>query len=87
MRHSPGSSGGALAAEPQVLLLDEPFSALDPPLRVRMREELASMQAHLGLQMLVITHDPADAAALGEHVLEIRDDRIQSGSTETKAET
>lgn len=45
------------------------------------------MQAHLGLQMLVITHDPADAAALGEHVLEIRDDRIQSGSTETKAET
>ncbi len=70
----------ALAAEPDILLLDEPFSALDPPLRIRMRSELASLQTRLDLQMLLITHDPADAEALGEHVLEIRDGRIFSDS-------
>jgi molybdate transport system ATP-binding protein len=70
----------ALAAEPDILLLDEPFSALDPPLRARMRSELAALQSRLDLQMLIITHDPADAEALGEHVLEIRDGRIFSDS-------
>lgn len=66
----------ALAAEPDVLLLDEPFSALDPALRVRMRAELVAVQAQLGLQMVVITHDPADAEALGEAVFEIREGRV-----------
>jgi molybdate transport system ATP-binding protein len=70
----------ALAAEPDILLLDEPFSALDPPLRVRMRSELAALQSRLDLQLLIITHDPADAEALGEHVLEIREGRIFSDS-------
>ena len=70
----------ALAAEPDILLLDEPFSALDPPLRVRMRDELGALQARLDLQMLVITHDPADAEALGDHVLEMRDGRLFSDS-------
>ncbi len=70
----------ALAAEPDILLLDEPFSALDPPLRARMRSELAALQLRLDLQMLIITHDPADVEALGEHVLEIRDGRIFSDS-------
>ena len=66
----------ALATGPDILLLDEPFSALDPPLRARMRKELAELQARVGLHMLVITHDPADVEALGEHVLEMRDGRI-----------
>ncbi|HEY9133317.1 MAG TPA: ATP-binding cassette domain-containing protein [Dyella sp.] len=66
----------ALAAEPEILLLDEPFSALDPALRARMRRELVAVQAQLGLQMVVITHDPADAEALGEAVFEIREGRI-----------
>lgn len=70
----------ALAAEPDILLLDEPFSALDPPLRGRMREELGALQARLDLQMLIITHDPADAEALGDHVLEMRDGRLFSDS-------
>ncbi len=70
----------ALAAAPDILLLDEPFSALDPPLRVRMRNELAALQSRLDLQMLIITHDPADVEVLGEHVLEIRDGRIFSDS-------
>jgi molybdate transport system ATP-binding protein len=66
----------ALATEPDILLLDEPFSALDPPLRARMRRELADLQSRTGLHMLIITHDDADVEALGEHVLEMRDGRI-----------
>jgi molybdate transport system ATP-binding protein len=76
----------ALAAEPDILLLDEPFSALDPPLRVRMRSELAALQSRLDLQMLIITHDPADVEALGEHVLEIREGRIFSDSAVASAD-
>lgn len=76
----------ALAAEPDILLLDEPFSALDPPLRVRMRDELAALQTRLDLQMLIITHDPADAEALGDHVLEMRDGRLFSDSNEAHTE-
>ncbi|HEX7816443.1 ATP-binding cassette domain-containing protein [Dyella sp.] len=68
----------ALAAAPDVLLLDEPFSALDPALKTRMRRELVTLQAQLNLQMLVITHDPADADALGEHVFEIHEGRVRS---------
>lgn len=70
----------ALAAEPDVLLLDEPFSALDPALKNRMRHELTQVQAQLDLQMLVITHDPADAEALGQHVFEIHEGRVRSES-------
>ncbi|CAG2149259.1 ATP-binding cassette domain-containing protein [Cupriavidus numazuensis] len=72
----------ALVAQPDIVLLDEPFSALDPALRVRMREELRALQASLDVPMLVISHDPADVEALGEHVLEIREGRIYgSGNT------
>jgi molybdate transport system ATP-binding protein len=70
----------ALACDPGIVLLDEPFAALDPALRDRMREELGAWQARLNLQLLLITHDPADVAVLGEHVLEIRDGRIHSDS-------
>jgi molybdate transport system ATP-binding protein len=70
----------ALAPDPRLLLLDEPFAALDPPLRARMREQLLALQSRLGLQMLMITHDPSDAEALGEEVLEIRDGRIHTAS-------
>jgi len=70
----------ALAPDPQWLLLDEPFAALDPPLRARMREHLLALQSRLGLRMLTITHDPSDVEALGEHVLEIREGRIHADS-------
>ncbi len=68
----------ALVAEPDILLLDEPFSALDLSLRERMRDELAQLQTRLQVPMLLITHDPADVDALGQTVFELRDGRIRS---------
>jgi molybdate transport system ATP-binding protein len=59
----------ALIRKPQVLLLDEPLSALDPMLRDRVRRELLGLQARFGVPMIVITHDPADAEAFGEDLV------------------
>jgi len=58
-----------LAAAPEALLLDEPFSKLDAELRGRVRELVFSRAAALGLPVLLVTHDPADAAAAGGPVL------------------
>ncbi|QDD64529.1 ATP-binding cassette domain-containing protein [Herbaspirillum seropedicae] len=69
----------ALVAEPDILLLDEPFSALDLSLRERMRAELAELQAQLQVPMLLITHDPADVEALGQTVFELRDGCLHQG--------
>ncbi|NUT59723.1 ATP-binding cassette domain-containing protein [Herbaspirillum sp. C9C3] len=69
----------ALVAEPDMLLLDEPFSALDLSLRQRMRSELAELQTRLQVPMLLITHDPADVQALGQTVFELRDGRLHHG--------
>ncbi|WBS04748.1 ATP-binding cassette domain-containing protein [Pseudoduganella sp. SL102] len=66
----------ALIAEPAALLLDEPFAALDPALRVRMRAELDALQRRLDIPMLMITHDPDDAVAFGGHVLTMADGAI-----------
>jgi len=65
----------ALAPHPTALLLDEPFAALDPALRVRMRAELDALQRRLAIPMILITHDPEDVQAFGDHVL-----RMENGS-------
>lgn len=66
----------ALVAQPRALLLDEPFAALDPPLRVAMRAELDAVQRRLQVPMVLITHDPDDAQVLGEHVIELRNGMV-----------
>jgi molybdate transport system ATP-binding protein len=66
----------ALIGQPQALLLDEPFAALDPALRVRMRAELDALQRRLQVPMLMITHDPEDARVFGGHRLTMAEGRI-----------
>jgi molybdate transport system ATP-binding protein len=67
----------ALVAQPQLLLLDEPFSALDSTLRQRMRLELSDLQTRLDIPMVLITHDPDDVAAFGDQVVQINDGRVR----------
>ena len=66
----------ALMLQPDILLLDEPFSALDSHLRGRMRQELSTLQRQLDVPMLLITHDPADVDALADEVFEVRDGKV-----------
>ena len=56
----------ALAANPKILLLDEPFSALDPLLRIRMRKEIRSVLDELDIPVVIITHDPDDVEAFAD---------------------
>ncbi len=66
----------ALATEPQLLLLDEPLSALDVPLRVRLRRELAEMLDRVPVPTLLVTHDPQDVEVLAQSVIHIDQGRI-----------
>jgi molybdate transport system ATP-binding protein len=68
----------AVAARPRLLLLDEPFAALDAPLRARLREELLTVRAQFSIPMVVITHDPEDVAALDGKVVTIEQGRVIS---------
>jgi osmoprotectant transport system ATP-binding protein len=58
----------ALAADPPVLLMDEPFGALDPVTRLQVRREFTRIQAQLHITVLLVTHDIAEAFALGDRV-------------------
>jgi molybdate transport system ATP-binding protein len=67
----------ALITQPDILLLDEPLSALDPLLRARVRGELLGMQKRFAVPMIVITHDPADVEVLAQTVLVYKDGRVE----------
>jgi molybdate transport system ATP-binding protein len=56
----------ALIVKPRILLLDEPFSALDSGIRQPLRQSLLDLQHTLGFRALLVTHDPADAAIAGQ---------------------
>ena len=71
----------ALITKPQVLLLDEPLSALDPFLRIRMRGELKKLQRELGISFLHVTHGQDEALALADEIVVMNNARIeQTGS-------
>jgi NitT/TauT family transport system ATP-binding protein len=59
----------ALAADPKILLLDEPFSALDPETRAALRGDVRRLAAARGVTLITVTHDLADAAALADRAL------------------
>ena len=73
----------ALAVDPEVLIMDEPFSGLDPLIRREMQDELLSLQADLQKTIIFITHDLDEALKLGDRIAIMRDGIIvQEGTPE-----
>ncbi|MDR6975549.1 glycine betaine/proline transport system ATP-binding protein [Streptomyces sp. 3330] len=73
----------ALAADPEVLLFDEPFSALDPLIRRDMQEEVVRLHREEGRTMVFITHDLSEALKLGDRIALMRDGEVvQLGTPE-----
>lgn len=71
----------ALITEPSVLLLDEPLSALDPFLRVRMRAELSRLQRDLGITFVHVTHSQDEAMALSDRIVLMNNAVIEQAGT------
>ncbi len=67
----------SIVVEPKLLLLDEPLSNLDARLRLEMRSELARLQRELGITMIYVTHDQAEALALADRIAVMRAGRIE----------
>jgi osmoprotectant transport system ATP-binding protein len=73
----------ALAAEPRVLLLDEPFGALDPLTRDRLQQSFQAIRGRLGLTAVFVTHDMVEALLLGDRIAVMRDGAlVQVGTPE-----
>lgn len=67
----------ALATQPEVLLLDEPLSALDAIVRVQIREEIRRLQQQLGITTMFVTHDQEEALAIADRVAVLRNGVIE----------
>src|SRR5215213_2089674 len=71
----------ALAIRPQVLLLDEPLSALDAKIRVSLRAEIRSIQQRLGITTIYVTHDQEEALSLSDRIVVMNTGRIEQIGT------
>lgn len=71
----------ALANDPEILLMDEAFSALDPLIRVQMQDELLALQSKMKKTIVFITHDLEEAIKLGDRIAIMRDGEIQQIGT------
>ncbi len=67
----------ALAIQPQVLLLDEPLSALDAKVRAQLRDEIRRIQLEVGITTLFVTHDQEEALAIADQVGVMKDGRLE----------
>jgi len=74
----------ALAIRPQVLLLDEPLSALDAKIRVELRQEIRRVQQQLGITTVYVTHDQEEALSLSDKVVVMSEGRIEQVGTPTE---
>lgn len=73
----------AMAVDPEILIFDEPFSALDPLIRREMQDELISLQKQMQKTMVFITHDFLEAIKMGDHIAIMKDGEIsQIGTAE-----
>ena len=89
-RHPQALSGGerqrvalarTLATEPDALLLDEPLSSLDAPIRRRLRTELAALFESIAIPVVLVTHDQRTATALGDRITVLRDGTVEQVGT------
>ena len=71
----------ALALKPQVLLLDEPLSALDAKIRVSLREEIRSLQRQLGITTIFVTHDQEEALSMSDRIVVMNEGRAEQIGT------
>jgi osmoprotectant transport system ATP-binding protein len=71
----------ALAAEPSILLLDEPFGALDPITRHEVRHDFQKLQEELGLTAIMVSHDVTEALLLADRVIVMRNGRVLRDAT------
>ena len=71
----------ALAVDPEILIFDEPFSALDPLIRREMQDELLSIQKMVQKTMVFITHDFSEAIKMGDHIAIMKDGEISQVGT------
>jgi putative spermidine/putrescine transport system ATP-binding protein len=67
----------ALAIRPQVLLLDEPLSALDAKIRVSLREEIKALQRTLGITTIYVTHDQEEALSMSDRIVVMSEGRVE----------
>src|SRR5262249_43310008 len=77
--------GRALVRQPGVFLLDEPLAHLDAPTRLQLRALIQSLQRELRATMILVTHDQADAMAIGDRVARMRDGRLEQILSVAKA--
>lgn len=71
----------ALAISPGLLLLDEPLSALDAKVRVKLRHEIKELQAKLGVTTIMVTHDQEEALTMADRIVVMKDGRIEQIGT------
>src|SRR4030095_2462884 len=71
----------ALAIKPQVLLLDEPLSALDAKIRVALREEIRTVQRNLGITTIYVTHDQEEALSMSDRIVVMNEGRVEQIGT------
>ena len=71
----------ALAPEPHILLLDEPFSALDASIRQQLAEELRRLQRQIGITTIMVTHDQQEAMSMADRIVIMKDGRIAQTGT------
>src|SRR5512141_1527323 len=71
----------ALANRPQVLLLDEPLSALDAKIRVQLRQEIRSIQKKLGITAIYVTHDQEEALSISDRIVVMYDGKVEQVGT------
>lgn len=74
----------ALTRTPRLILLDEPFSALDAPVRAELSRELRRLQRSAGLSTVLVTHDPEEAALLADEILVIDDGKLLQAGTRSQ---